>query len=144
MKKTFLFYAFCFAFSIITSTTNIAMAKELTLTISNKSSENIDVAVCYLQGSGWVTEGWWSFAPNETDSLEFTVDAPNIYIYGQGDKNKIWQGSKNDPKTKGIPIVQDEFKVVIPEHPKGEGLETVPFIYVDTQDHTKFTYTFFN
>ncbi len=144
MKKTFLFYAFCFAFSIITSTANIAMAKELTLEFSNTSSEEIYVAICYLQGSDWITEGWWTVEKNAKESFDLTVDASYIYIYAEGEKRKKWMGSKDDPKTKGIPIVDEKFKVVIPEHPKGTGLKTVPFKYVDTKEYSKYTYTFYN
>ncbi len=142
MKKTVLLYVFCFVFSVVAATANVAEAKKLSLTITNKASEAISVAVCYMQGKDWITEGWWTFEPNESDFIELTVDAPNIYLYGQGDKNLVWGGDKKDPKTKGIPIVQDEFKVTLPAHPKGEGLETVPFKYIDTGDYSKYEYTF--
>ncbi len=142
MKKSFLLYAFCFAFSILVSTANIAAAKDLSLTITNKANEGVNVAICYLHDGDWIVEGWWNFKPNESAALEFSIDTPNIYLYGYGDEDLVWEGEKSDSNTKNMPIVLDEFKTILPAHPKGSGLKTVPFIYVNTEAYTEYEYVF--
>ncbi len=143
MRKTFLLFAFCFAFSIIVSTASTSMARKLTLTVANKSPEIVNVAVTYLKGNEWITEGWWGYEVNEkADFVLADVDGSHIYIYGQGIKDRVWQGKKDDAKTKSFVIGDDDFSVVVPNKPKGMKTEVVPFIYVEIGNNNTFEYTF--
>ncbi len=142
MRKTFLLYAFCFAFSIIASTASITVAKELTLRITNKAPVVVEVAIAYLEGDNWIVDAWWAFKPNDSGTITRTIAASNIYIYGQGPKDRVWQGTKYDKKTQSFAVVDNNFKVIAPKHPEGNGLRVVPFMYIQTGDETEFHYTF--
>lgn len=61
------------------------------LEFKNKCDEDISVALYYMEGDEWVTDGWWTIEPGETAYLADTRN--RIYYYYASSRNHEWSGS---------------------------------------------------
>ena len=68
--------------------------------ICNRTAKEISVAVMYKSDTGWITEGWFPYAPNQCGSPKTQSIAPNtaFYVYGRRD-DVSWSGKEESSRT---------------------------------------------
>jgi len=65
------------------------------LSVCNRSARPANVAVGRFNGTDWMSEGWWTVAPNAcADLIKGPLDARYYYLYASDGASGTWDGSK--------------------------------------------------
>lgn len=64
--------------------------------VCNQSTERVDVAFAYPDGSKWVSEGWWVLASGDC-AVVYGGDLQNryYYVHAKGNAGGIWGKNNN-------------------------------------------------
>mgnify|MGYP006271480987 CR=1 FL=1 len=70
----------------------LAVPAHASLTICNRSSQGVFVAIAYDERDTWVSAGWWRIEPNACTTVRGTLDNRYYYVRAEGDQGRVWQG----------------------------------------------------
>jgi uncharacterized membrane protein len=106
----------------------MALPAQADLKLCNKTESRVGVAIGYKDKDGWATEGWWTFQPQQCQSLlKGDLIARYYYVFAiDYDKGGSWGG-------KSIMCTRDKvFTIRGIEDCEGRGYTKTGFFEVDT------------
>jgi uncharacterized membrane protein len=101
-------------------------------TLCNKTAHPAKVALGRFDGTAWGSEGWWSIAPGQCETLVAQpLDARYYYLYASDGSAGTWDGGF------GFCVAADDkFKIAGREDCAGRGYARKSFYQVDTGQDT--------
>ncbi len=113
------------------------------ITFVNKTSHDIYVAVRFKHKSnGWMTEGWWYVKAKSSAGVNLDSNNNVIYILGQNvGAGEYWRGDTNDKQDRSFTVVNEPFKVIGDNSPRGSGRKKERFNRASFKNN-RLVYTF--
>ncbi len=100
--------------------------------ICNKSPNRMSIALAYIDGSGWVSEGWWNLKSGACDTiLRGQLAAEFYYVYAMDEHGGEWKG-----KTPMCTLTH-QFRITGRDNCYSRGYDRTQFIEVDTGQNAK-------
>jgi uncharacterized membrane protein len=105
--------------------------------VCNRTPREAKVALGRFDGTGWLSEGWWTVGPKAcTVLLSNPLNARYYYLYATDDASGGWDGRK------GFCVAQtDTFKIRGRGDCEGHGYDRKGFFEVDTGQARDYTQT---
>ncbi len=145
-------FSFIIGLGLFFSLSSAAHATVISLKNNSNYSTIYAAVIVFVDGDGWITDGWYEFAKGEVGELPYDVQNSSIYVYAYTYDNAgrliEWKGDTNNQKDIRKAIIEDVFTARDTEIPKGEGQRDAVFVKIDLKKpgeestYDEYTYSF--
>jgi len=105
------------------------------LSVCNKGTHAVKVALGRFNGMRWISEGWWHVADKKcVELISERLDARYYYLYATDEASGTWDGGKNF-----CVGTADKFAIVGRGACAARGYDRHGFFEVDTADQLNWT-----
>lgn len=122
------------ALALLALTPLLASPAAARLAVCNRSERAANVALGRYDGTHWMSEGWWTVAPNAcTNLINGPLNARYYYLYASDGASGTWDGDK------GFCTGGGKFSIVGRAHCTDRGFDRKGFFQIDTGEKPDWT-----